>query len=275
MGKLDCDIIRDLIPSYVDEICTKATRECVEEHMRECTECRQVMEACKNSMLSDNKAEQRGLDGFKKIKEQMKIQNLLMVLVVVFMIALGLGLFGFRAGMQLPFGYSVLFAVCVLISVYTGIGYTGKEKPGLTEYILCALLLAMDIYFVGICLLLVNGLKMGAETLLGMELSRTGPFLSCQFGICFIVQIAIFFYYVRCAAKQDKNCGWMFCINMMGVFLILDYEVWLFMMSDMETMKAGIWRGAAEMAAVCILGIIAGFARGKIVNKKLQAKLKE
>ena len=29
----DCDVIYDLLPSYIDGICTEATRRCVEDHL--------------------------------------------------------------------------------------------------------------------------------------------------------------------------------------------------------------------------------------------------
>ena len=47
MDNRDCDIVKDLIPSYAEGICSQATREYVEEHLENCDKCRQVMEACK------------------------------------------------------------------------------------------------------------------------------------------------------------------------------------------------------------------------------------
>ena len=33
MEKMNCDIIKDLIPSYIDGICSGASKNCVEEHI--------------------------------------------------------------------------------------------------------------------------------------------------------------------------------------------------------------------------------------------------
>ena len=38
--KLSCDIVQDLLPLYEDDLCSQATREAVEEHLRECETCR-------------------------------------------------------------------------------------------------------------------------------------------------------------------------------------------------------------------------------------------
>ena len=32
--KLPCDIVQDLLPLYEDDLCSQATREAVEEHLR-------------------------------------------------------------------------------------------------------------------------------------------------------------------------------------------------------------------------------------------------
>ncbi len=37
--KLNCNVIRDLIPLYVDQICSEESKELVEEHLAECEDC--------------------------------------------------------------------------------------------------------------------------------------------------------------------------------------------------------------------------------------------
>ncbi len=48
-----CDIIRDLLPLYIDGIASKASREYVEEHLRACDDCRSEYERLKTSSLDD------------------------------------------------------------------------------------------------------------------------------------------------------------------------------------------------------------------------------
>ena len=59
MEKMNCDIIRDLIPSYVDEVCSQATKECVEAHLEECGECRLIAARLRNNALSGEKRHRR------------------------------------------------------------------------------------------------------------------------------------------------------------------------------------------------------------------------
>ena len=37
--KTDCNIIRDLLPLYADDVCSKESRALVDEHLQECPDC--------------------------------------------------------------------------------------------------------------------------------------------------------------------------------------------------------------------------------------------
>lgn len=40
MAKIPCEIIRDLLPLYQDDICSEKSRNAIEEHIKECESCR-------------------------------------------------------------------------------------------------------------------------------------------------------------------------------------------------------------------------------------------
>lgn len=44
---MNCNIIKDLIPLYIDDCCSKESAEAVKEHMKSCTECRTLYENMK------------------------------------------------------------------------------------------------------------------------------------------------------------------------------------------------------------------------------------
>ena len=59
--KYNCEIIKDLLPLYVDNICSSQTREIVEEHLNECADCRAYLKELKETIIienSDDKAEE-------------------------------------------------------------------------------------------------------------------------------------------------------------------------------------------------------------------------
>lgn len=47
--KNKCDIVQDLLPAYLENTCSDASRKYVEEHLAECEECRQLVQACCHS----------------------------------------------------------------------------------------------------------------------------------------------------------------------------------------------------------------------------------
>ena len=44
---MKCKIICDLLPMYIDEVCSDETKEVVEEHLETCSECRREYEQMK------------------------------------------------------------------------------------------------------------------------------------------------------------------------------------------------------------------------------------
>ena len=45
MSKTDCDIIKDLLPLYEDNICSEKSKDLIEEHLIECEDCREYLES--------------------------------------------------------------------------------------------------------------------------------------------------------------------------------------------------------------------------------------
>ena len=51
--KKDCDVIRDLMPLYSDNICSESSRKLVEEHCAECGECSKMLKAMSAELPKD------------------------------------------------------------------------------------------------------------------------------------------------------------------------------------------------------------------------------
>ncbi|WP_027399592.1 zf-HC2 domain-containing protein [Anaerovorax odorimutans] len=41
--KIDCDIIKDLLPLYVDGVCSQKSKEMIEKHINECPLCKEEL----------------------------------------------------------------------------------------------------------------------------------------------------------------------------------------------------------------------------------------
>ena len=106
--KINCNIVRDLIPSYVDDICSDESRELVEKHIKECEECRKMVAsmkedlepaAVKKNSVSANTSidEQKVMQAVNKklnndIKKKTLVYKVICLLIVVIIIILMLPL---------------------------------------------------------------------------------------------------------------------------------------------------------------------------------------
>lgn len=61
------DIVRDLIPSYLDGITSESSNQLVEDHLKNCPDCRQYLETMQQE-FSTTPIEEKKIDAFKKIR---------------------------------------------------------------------------------------------------------------------------------------------------------------------------------------------------------------
>ena len=59
--KKECEIIRDILPLYVDEVCSDSSREIVDEHLKECPDCTAYLEQLRASEAEDGLKEEKAL----------------------------------------------------------------------------------------------------------------------------------------------------------------------------------------------------------------------
>ena len=80
--KTDCEIIRDLLPLYVDDICSDKSRKMVDEHLQECPACGDLLQKLRRTEIETNLKEEKqdvisyGIRQFKKLSAaEMPVQD--------------------------------------------------------------------------------------------------------------------------------------------------------------------------------------------------------
>ena len=66
--KHNCEVVRDLLPLYHDGVCSKKSREMVEEHLTECEACKKELEEIKKEVSVPNASKKdaaRACDAFR------------------------------------------------------------------------------------------------------------------------------------------------------------------------------------------------------------------
>ena len=80
----NCKIIQDLLPNYVEGLTTKETNEFIEEHLKDCNECQNVLKNMKEELtINKQKRDGREVDYIKKYNKKMKIWKKLALIVIV------------------------------------------------------------------------------------------------------------------------------------------------------------------------------------------------
>lgn len=85
--KLPCDIVQDLLPLYEDSLCSRATHEAVEEHLKECRNCGKqhtaVQEFHEPEVVAKPEQEKKATaKSFKKIRNRW-IASIIVILLLI------------------------------------------------------------------------------------------------------------------------------------------------------------------------------------------------
>ena len=95
MSRISCNVNKDLLPLYVDDVCSEESKDLVEEHLSECGECQNYYEALKEGLLeaevkgdkenilSEEKMRQVAASIIKDIKKQISRRQIQTVCVAV------------------------------------------------------------------------------------------------------------------------------------------------------------------------------------------------
>lgn len=81
--KITCDVIQDLMPSYIDGILSEDSKALVEEHMGTCQECRKMLEIMKEEQGKEQNQMRSSAATLKKIRRKLIIRRVLTAAVAV------------------------------------------------------------------------------------------------------------------------------------------------------------------------------------------------
>lgn len=239
MKKLSCDIIRDLIPSYLDLICSDASKKAVEEHLTECKDCRAYMDALKHTELFTEKSDGSGLDFMKKVKQYYARKNALGALLLFGPVIIILPVI---TTLHLNFEnelYHVLFTVLALGACLLLSDYKTKPKnhwPAILSVtagvlgVLCATVLMAVLYR---CLKTETGI-------FGKALSESGRFFNTGFLMIVVLELLVFAGCAVNSVRKEYAFGILPALNLTCCSLCMSYRSILFYMDGTETILKAI-----------------------------------
>ena len=82
--RLNCYIVQDLMPTYIDHLTNEKTSNAVKSHLENCKECREVFETMKCNIAVDNQMELTKVkDVFGKTKRMYLMKGILSALIIL------------------------------------------------------------------------------------------------------------------------------------------------------------------------------------------------
>ena len=135
-NNIDCEVIKDLLPSYVDGIVSEETREIIREHISNCNECREEYKRM-DITIETKSVEKKQIDFLKGIN--IKSRNALLLLIgisgALFCLCLCLigketneTVFGFCLFLMLIMMAGVEFVLPLFCTIASAFLYKQKKK---------------------------------------------------------------------------------------------------------------------------------------------------
>lgn len=82
--KNECDLVKDLLFSYNDNILSTTSKDLVEKHLQECDECKKFLEEIKQD--SNEEKQVKEIDFLRSIKKNINKKNIIILVIFVFLI---------------------------------------------------------------------------------------------------------------------------------------------------------------------------------------------
>jgi len=274
-----CEIVQDLLPLYVDDICSPASREMIREHLSTCADCAGMLKSLKNTEIEEELITEK-TDVLKTQRKVFKRRSalagliigmaMLIPVIVLFIVTVATrnsakSLFIVIAALLL--GASLI--VVPLVALKNKFLWTA----GLGTLCLLILLAVIAAFNGGTWFLIAaSSILFGLTLILGPIVVNRGPIKS-RLGrhkalICMAADTVLYFVMMACIGLATRNRSfWGIGFMVSAAMIVL---VWLFFviiryLKTNGLVKAGICCiicGAFLFSINTILGLIAGYNLG-------------
>lgn len=190
-NKLNCNIIKDLLPSYLEGICSQDTRYIVEEHLSECTDCRRLRQMLSETELVSEQTSRLEINYIKKLKRHFMKQGFFSSLILAALILTGLTV-SVKNSSFTANTYFVSLPVLLLITravIPIPVLHEKTEKKQKIMAVLSAALTAYDCLLTAV--LLYHFLHVSEQSSFVLP-EQAGPFLDTQLMITAFLQAAMY-----------------------------------------------------------------------------------
>lgn len=214
MSKIGCEVIRDLLPSYIDEICSEETVKLVEEHFKGCQECRALAERMKKEELSVE-MNIDAINYMKKLKRHMLNKNLFSFGILFCVMVVGMTAVLYRNG-SVNVGFYYVSGPILIISAYLMLQDYTMENTAARWKVIMALISGLCIVYMGI---VENSIIHMIQTGIlpqGIQTAKLGTFTYYQLIAIALVHAVIFVAAIAMNLRTGNSCQIVLVISSTG-----------------------------------------------------------
>lgn len=228
MPKTNCNIIKDLLPSYLDELCSTESCVLLEEHFKECENCKKLYERTKLEMLHTRSSNAKEIDYFKKIKANVSRKNkvifAIITLLFILLLYCNLNLTLYQYSNSLAMYLNYAFPIIVAGLLFTVLpDYSERLVPNKLKFSVFGIEFVSITYIFGFIIYLANHLIHG-QLPFNIPPERFGPWLHMQL---YAVAIGLLFAFVATlflSIGKKAICPALHFLPLGGLALMLEYN---------------------------------------------------
>ena len=230
MPKLNCNIIKDLMPSYMDNLCSDESRAMVDEHFVECEDCKKIYEQSLLELLHTNAISTKDIDYLKKIKKGVLQRNAIVLTIIGILYFMELYI-NFTSLSSNLFNYFIFTPLTCGLLFFILPDFAENKVPTKKKYTLLGIEVAVMI--VSFLLLFGCGWMMKHYRIpFGMRPEQIGPFLSGILYIALLGFVIIFPVTLYFSLKKKMVCPALCFLPVSAISLLFEYQHYLHEFSD-------------------------------------------
>lgn len=228
--KTNCNIIKDLLPSYIDGICSQESQQLIQEHMAECKNCRKLFEQVQLELTASDTHQTKEVDYFKKIKSNVFRKNVTICIIVGLLVLLQLycNWNPYRFSSDLFMYINYLFPVInagILFALLPD--YAEHEVPAKLKFTILGIEFAAMTYIFVLLLYTGQSILKGSIPF-GMEAQQIGPFLGIQLHVLTIGFVIAFAVTLFLSIRKKSICPALHFVPLGGISLMFEFLQFLY-----------------------------------------------
>ena len=248
--KISCNIAKDLMIPYLDGICSDESVKLVDEHIRECSECRKFLE---NISSDERKKETLELQKIRKMNLIMKIR-----LIMIFIVPLVLSALIFSEVRNRFSGNGILpvqifyFISMPVLMISFAAAFSETQKIKSAKCVVPAVISTAAVIFAAVTV----------TALLVSPLSFTPEFINTGFKSVILIEMISLAVY---AFSEKTNKSFLLqCISWLGIYLAATVISVLSVMSDLKTLTCRTVAGFAVLTVEFLIINLTAKIREKV-----------